>query len=41
MLIFHSLLELVPLSLPAALLAAGAFVIAVPLYFLLKKLLKK
>ena len=41
MLIFHSLLELVPLSLPAALLAAGAFVIAVPLYFLFKKLLKK
>ena len=41
MLVLHGLLELVPLSLPAALLAAGAFVIAVPVYFLLRKLLDK
>ena len=41
MLVLHSLLELVPLSLPAALLAAGAFAVAVPVYLLLRRLLEK
>ena len=37
MLVLSGLLELVPLSLPAALLCAGAFAVAVPLYILLRK----
>lgn len=41
MLVLHGLLELVPLSLPAALLAAGAFAVAVPVYLLLRRLLEK
>ena len=41
MLVLHDLLELVPLSLPAALLAAGAFAVAVPVYLLLRRLLEK
>lgn len=41
MLVLHGLLELVPLSLPAALLAAGAFAVAVPVYILLCRLFRK
>ena len=41
MLVLHKLLELVPLSAPAALLSAGAFVLAVPIWFLLGKALEK
>ena len=41
MLVLHGLLELVPLSLPAALLTAGAFAVAVPVYLLLRRLLEK
>ena len=41
MLVLHGLLELVPLSLPAALLAAGAFAVAVPVCLLLRRLLEK
>ena len=41
MLVLHDLLELIPLSLPAALLAAGAFAVAVPVYLLLRRLLEK
>ena len=37
MLVLSGLLELVPLSLPAALLCAGAFAVAVPVYILLRK----
>ncbi len=37
----HTLLELVPLSLPAALLSAGAFLAAVPVYLLLKRRLSR
>lgn len=36
-LVLRDLLELVPLSLPAALLAAGAFLAAVPVFYLLQK----
>lgn len=38
MLVLSGLLELVPLSLPAALLCAGAFAVAVPVYILLRKI---
>ena len=41
MLVLRGLLELVPLSLPAALLAAGAFAVAVPVYILLRKVFDK